>query len=163
TAGHSVVLADLRTVTHGAAAQAWAKAREVIAARAGGTLGIILITDAAQAPLWVRATTQADASSNLTALHRYDNTGLRLWLNETRHPVPRRRIPRRPARRVRWMADVAQPRRRGLGRGVRRRRSRGAARLARSARQRPDVPQRTRRTRRRCAAGRMGLPCYRPG
>ena len=86
TAGHSVVLVDLRTATPAAAAEAWTKARDAIATRVGGTLGIILITGAAQAPLWVRATAEADASSSLTALHRYDNTGLRLWLNETTIP-----------------------------------------------------------------------------
>jgi hypothetical protein len=86
TPGHSIVIVDLRTVTHTAAASAWAKARDAIATRVGGTLGIVLITNAAQAPLWVLVTAQADASSNLTALHRYDNTGLRLWLNETTIP-----------------------------------------------------------------------------
>jgi hypothetical protein len=86
TAGHSVVLVDLRTVTQASALDAWSRARQQIAARAGGTVGIVLITDATQAPLWVRATAEADASSNLTALHRYDNTGLRLWLNETAIP-----------------------------------------------------------------------------
>ena len=86
TAGHSVVLVDLRTATPAAAAEAWTKARDAIATRVGGTLGIVLITSAAQAPLWVRATAEADASSSLTALHRYENTGLRLWLNETTIP-----------------------------------------------------------------------------
>ena len=86
TAGHSVVLVDLRAATPAAAAEAWTKARDAIATRVGGTLGIVLITGAAQAPLWVRATAEADASSSLTALHRYENTGLRLWLNETTIP-----------------------------------------------------------------------------
>jgi len=86
TAGHSVVLVDLRTVDQVSAAEAWTKARDAIATRVGGTLGIVLIADAAQAPLWIRATDEADASSSLTALHRFDNTGLRLWLNETTIP-----------------------------------------------------------------------------
>jgi len=85
-AGHSVVLVDLRTAAPAAAAEAWTKARDAIATRVGGTLGVVLITGAAQAPLWVRATAEADASSSLTALHRYDNTGLRLWMNETTIP-----------------------------------------------------------------------------
>ena len=87
SAGHTVVLTDLRSVTHMAALDAWDKAREAIATRHGGTLGIVLITGPEQAPLWVRATEQADASSSLTALHRYDNTGLRLWLNKTTIPL----------------------------------------------------------------------------
>ena len=86
TAGHSVVLVDLRTATPATAGEAWTKARDAIATRVGGTLGIVLITGSAQAPLWVRATAEADASSSLTALHRYDNTGLRLWLNQTTIP-----------------------------------------------------------------------------
>jgi hypothetical protein len=84
--GHTVVLVNLRSAPHALALDAWSLARQRIAARAGGTVGIILITDATQAPLWVRATAEADASSNLTALHRYDNTGLSLWLNETTIP-----------------------------------------------------------------------------
>jgi hypothetical protein len=86
TPGHSVVIVDLRNVTQVAAAEAWAKARDAIATRVGGTLGIVLITDAAQAPLWVLVNAKADASSSLIALHRYNNTGLRLWLNETTIP-----------------------------------------------------------------------------
>jgi hypothetical protein len=85
-AGHSVVLVDLRPATHTAAAEAWDKSRDAIATRVGGTLGIVLITGPAQASLWVRATVEADASSSLTALHRYDNTGLRLWMNEATIP-----------------------------------------------------------------------------
>jgi hypothetical protein len=84
--GHSVVLLDLRNVTRPAAAEAWARARETIATRVGSTLGVVLISDSAQAPLWVVANAQADASSRLITLHRYDNTGLRLWLHETTIP-----------------------------------------------------------------------------
>jgi hypothetical protein len=84
--GHAVVLVDLTSVTHTAATTAWTRARDLIATYTGGTLGIVLITTATQAPLWVRANTEADASSGLTELHRYDNTGLRLWLTET--PLP---------------------------------------------------------------------------
>ncbi|HET9894949.1 MAG TPA: hypothetical protein VFQ44_08430 [Streptosporangiaceae bacterium] len=84
--GHSVVVTDLRAASRMVATEIWDKAREAIAARVGGTIGIVLITDATQASLWVRVAAKADASSNLTALQRYDNTGLRLWLNETTIP-----------------------------------------------------------------------------
>ena len=85
--GHSVVVVDLRGVTRPAAARAWTQAREAIATtRVGSTLGIVLVTDSAQAPLWVVVNAQADASSRLITLHRYDNTGLRLWLHETTIP-----------------------------------------------------------------------------
>lgn len=84
--GHAVVTVDLRTVGHAAALDAWSRARAAIAGSHGGTLGIVLITGPEQAPLWVRATAEADASSSLTALHRYDNTGLRQWFNEIAVP-----------------------------------------------------------------------------
>lgn len=84
--GHVIVIVDLRPVSHTGALSAWSRAREAIAAPHSGTLGIVLIAGPEQGPLWVSATVEADASSSLTALHRYDNTGLRLWSNEISVP-----------------------------------------------------------------------------
>ncbi len=84
--GHAVVVVDAKHASRQAALDAWRQARELIAAHSGGTLGIVLITTAEQAPLWPIASAQSDASSSVIGLRRYDNTDLRLWLNETTLP-----------------------------------------------------------------------------
>ncbi len=84
--GHAVVLVDLRAITVDLACDVWREARELIAAHSGGTLGIVLLTSPAQAPLWLIASTESDASSGVTGLRRYDRTDLRLWLADTTLP-----------------------------------------------------------------------------
>ncbi|MFI6761163.1 hypothetical protein ACIBF5_18700 [Micromonospora sp. NPDC050417] len=84
--GHAVVLVDLKAATLDVARDAWRTARELIAAHSGGTLGIVLVTTPSQAPLWLTAAAESDASSGLTGLRRYDKTDLRLWLTETTLP-----------------------------------------------------------------------------
>ncbi|GAA3621607.1 hypothetical protein GCM10022223_43130 [Kineosporia mesophila] len=83
---HALIMCDLRETTPAAAEEVWTSAREAIRERSGGTLGIILIAGPQQAPLWSKAMRESDASSSVTSLHRYENTGLRLWLNETSLP-----------------------------------------------------------------------------
>jgi hypothetical protein len=86
--GHDValVLVDLKGATHAVAVSAWEQARDQIAGYSAGTLGVILLTTPAQAAMWVLADRDADQSSGLTELHRYDSVGLRLWLTETALP-----------------------------------------------------------------------------
>jgi hypothetical protein len=88
SAGRNValVLVDLQGATHDVAVSAWEQAREQIAGYAAGTLSIILLTTPAQAAMWVRCDRDADQSSGLTELRRYDSVGLRLWLTETTLP-----------------------------------------------------------------------------
>jgi hypothetical protein len=82
----ALVLATLAGATHEAAVTAWEQAREQIAAYSAGTLSVILLTTPAQAAMWARCDRDADQSSGLTELHRYDSIGLRLWLTETTLP-----------------------------------------------------------------------------
>ena len=84
--GHAVVLVDLTTASLSSAHDAWRTARELIAAHSGGSLGIVLVTSPAQAPLWPVAARESDASSGITGLRRYDRTDLRLWLTDTTLP-----------------------------------------------------------------------------
>ncbi|WP_446210112.1 hypothetical protein [Micromonospora sp. IBSANI012] len=84
--GHAVVLVDLTTASLDSAHDAWRTARELIAAHSGGSLGIVLVTSPAQAPLWPVAARESDASSGITGLRRYDRTDLRLWLTDTTLP-----------------------------------------------------------------------------
>lgn len=82
----ALVLVDLKGTSHEAAVAAWEQAREQIAGYSAGTLCIILLTSPAQAAMWARCNRDADRSSGLTELHRYDSVGLRLWLTETTLP-----------------------------------------------------------------------------
>jgi hypothetical protein len=84
--GHAVVIADLTAAPFDTALDAWRTARELIAAHSGGTVGIVLVTSPAQAPLWLIAGEESDASSGVTGLRRYDRTDLRLWLADTTLP-----------------------------------------------------------------------------
>jgi hypothetical protein len=81
-----LVLVDLQGAAHDVAVSAWEHAREQIAGYAAGTLSIILLTTPAQAAMWARCDRDADQSSGLTELRRYDSVGLRLWLTETTLP-----------------------------------------------------------------------------
>jgi hypothetical protein len=83
---HAIVVVDLKSATTDAAHTAWRQARELIAAYSKGTLGIVLLTTPAQSAMWGRAAVESDASSGLTELHRYDTTGLRLWMTDTALP-----------------------------------------------------------------------------
>ncbi len=83
---HVIVLVNLRTASLDVASSTWKQARELIATHSGGTLGIVLVSGPAQAPMWPVAAREADISSGLTELRRYDRTDLRLWLTET--PLP---------------------------------------------------------------------------
>jgi hypothetical protein len=82
----SLVLVDLKGATREAAVTAWEEARDQIAEYSAGTLSVILLTTPAQAAMWVRCDRDADQSSGLTELHRYDSVGLRLSLTETALP-----------------------------------------------------------------------------
>jgi hypothetical protein len=82
----ALVLVDLSTAAHATAMAAWEKAREQIAGYSSGTLSVILLTTPAQATMWAQCDRDADQSSGLTELHRYDSVGLRLWLTETTLP-----------------------------------------------------------------------------
>jgi hypothetical protein len=86
--GHNValVLVDLKSATHEVGVSAWEQAREQIAGYAAGTLSVVLLTTPAQAAMWARCDRDADQSSGLTELRRYDSVGLRLWLTETTLP-----------------------------------------------------------------------------
>jgi hypothetical protein len=86
TAGHVIVTVDLRNAAPEVALATWTQARELIATHSGGTLGIVLLSGPAQAPMWPVAAREADTSSGLTELRRYDRTDLRLWLTETTLP-----------------------------------------------------------------------------
>ncbi len=83
---HVIVLVNLKTASRDVAWATWKQARELIATHSGGTLGIVLVSGPAQAPTWPAAAREADISSGLTELRRYDRTDLRLWLTET--PLP---------------------------------------------------------------------------
>lgn len=83
---HVIVIVDLRNTTPEVASATWTQARELIATRSGGTLGIVLVSGPAQAPVWPDAAREADTSSGLTELRRYDRTDLRLWMAETTLP-----------------------------------------------------------------------------
>lgn len=82
----ALLLVDLKGATHEAAMAAWEQARDQIAGYSAGTLSIVLLTTPAQAAMWAQCERDADQSSGLTELHRYDSIGLRLWLTETRLP-----------------------------------------------------------------------------
>ena len=82
----ALLLVDLKGATREAAVAAWERAREQIAGYSAGTLSIILLTTPAQAAMWARCERDADQSSGLTELHRYDSVGLRIWLTETTLP-----------------------------------------------------------------------------
>lgn len=83
---HAIVVVDLKNATPVVATTIWTRARELIATHSGGTLGIVLVSGPAQAPMWPVAAREADTSSGLTELRRYDRTDLRLWLTETTLP-----------------------------------------------------------------------------
>ncbi|MFB7722901.1 hypothetical protein [Nocardia sp. NPDC056100] len=83
---HVIVLVNLKPVSREVAWATWRQARELIATHSGGTLGIVLVSGPLQAPTWPVAAREADISSGLTELRRYDRTDLRLWLTET--PLP---------------------------------------------------------------------------
>jgi hypothetical protein len=83
---HVIVIVDLRNATPEVASATWTRARELIATQSGGTLGIVLVSWPAQAPTWPDAAREADTSSGLTELRRYDRTDLRLWMTETTLP-----------------------------------------------------------------------------
>lgn len=84
--GHAVVYVDVSGSTVDVARETWHTAREIIATRSGGTLGIVLISAVAQAPLWLEAQEQSDMSCGVTGLRRYGRTDLRLWLTDTTLP-----------------------------------------------------------------------------
>ncbi|WFE22226.1 hypothetical protein O7621_02315 [Solwaraspora sp. WMMD937] len=84
--GHAVVYVDVSDATVDVARETWRTAREIIATRTGGTLGIVLISGVAQAPLWLEAQEQSDMSCGVTGLRRYGRTDLRLWLTDTTLP-----------------------------------------------------------------------------
>lgn len=86
--GHALIIVDLRDTSVEAATAVWHQARELIAVgrEAGGTLGIVLISTPAQAPLWPAAALDVDTSAGLTELRRYGTTDLRLWMTETHLP-----------------------------------------------------------------------------
>ncbi|MBF6196197.1 hypothetical protein IU475_34105 [Nocardia beijingensis] len=83
---HVIVIVNLKNVTPEVASATWTRARELIAKHSGGTLGIVLVSWPAQAPMWPVAARESDTSSGLTELRRYDRTDLRLWLTETTLP-----------------------------------------------------------------------------
>jgi hypothetical protein len=83
---HVIVMVDLRTASPATASATWKQARELIATHSGGTLGIALLSGPAQASTWPVAAQEADTSSGLTELRRYDRTDLRLWLTDTTLP-----------------------------------------------------------------------------
>lgn len=83
---HVIVIVNLKNVTAEVASATWTRARELIAKHSGGTLGIVLVSWPAQAPMWPVAARESDTSSGLTELRRYDRTDLRLWLTETTLP-----------------------------------------------------------------------------
>lgn len=82
----ALLLVDLKGATHEAARAVWEQARDQIAGYNAGTLSIILLTTPAQAAMWAQCEHDADQSSGLTELHRYDSVGLRLWLTQTTLP-----------------------------------------------------------------------------
>lgn len=80
---HAIVVVDLRDATAPVAADVWKRAQDLVAEHTTGTLGIILISHPAQAAMWPDAIAEADASSRITELRRYEDTDLRLALAET--------------------------------------------------------------------------------
>jgi hypothetical protein len=86
TRGIALVLVDLKGARHDVAVTAWEQARDQIAGYSPGTLIVVLLTTPAQAAMWAQCERDADQSSGLTELHRYDSVGLRLWLTETTLP-----------------------------------------------------------------------------
>ncbi|MFF0613199.1 hypothetical protein ACFYUD_31485 [Nocardia tengchongensis] len=83
---HVIVLVNLRNASLDVVSSTWKQARELITTHSGGTLGIVLVSGPSQASMWPIAAREADISSGLTELRRYDRTDLRLWLTET--PLP---------------------------------------------------------------------------
>jgi hypothetical protein len=86
--GHHLLLADLRPLSVDAAREAVAVARDAVAeARGSGTLGVVLVVDAAQAPVWLGATAGAGGGSfGLVETRRHDVTSLRSWMPATELP-----------------------------------------------------------------------------
>jgi hypothetical protein len=82
----ALVLVDLKDASSRAAITAWERARDQIAEYTAETLSAVLLTTPSQAAMWVRCDRDADQSSGLTELRRFDSVGLRLWLTETTLP-----------------------------------------------------------------------------